>query len=319
MGSGRRLLALLPVIAAAAGAGCRAMGSGPCDSCGDNDVVNLDVWAAPEGDLFVAGYRAGQGLLRRFANGAWVPFYQGGFVLTSTWGTSAQDFFVLDMYDAMLHYRHGSWETWTFALPDAGPAIGQAWALWGTANDDLFVAGLSGIILHFDGVAWQPMTSPTTNGLKGMWGTTHDNVIAVGAQGTIVRYDGAAWSLVPSPTTAELNAVWGSSATDVFIVGDTAPGIAHVILHFDGNAVTVMHEGESGLRGIHGTGPDRVFAVGGTRGVDRDSGSVLRFDGATWRAQPVAVDQRLWDVWVNPDGSAILVGPGNTIVELPGG
>ena len=314
----RRLLALLPVLAAVASTGCHSSGSGNCDPCGDNYVVNADIWASPEGDLFVAGYRGQKGLLRRFDSGTWVPIYEGGHSLRAMWGTSSQDFFVLDLFATVLHYNHGTWETWTLSGPDGGPAIGQAWAMWGSANDDLFVAGTEGTILHFDGTSWAPMTTPTTTRLKGLWGSAHDNVMAVGDQGTILHFDGAVWFLVDSPTTAALNAVWGATADNVFIVGEVTPETSHIILHFDGGAVTTLHEGDKALLGIHGSGPDRVYAVGARRNESSVTGCAFRFDGTAWSEQPVGVGQFLWDVWVNPDGSYFVVGPEDTIVKRTG-
>ena len=314
----RRLVGLLSLLAAVLSAGCRSLLGENCDSCGDNWVVNVDIWASPEGDMFIAGYRGHQGLLRRFDNGAWVPVYEGGSSLRSMWGTSSQDFFVLDLNTTLLHYNHGAWEMWVLNGLDAGPAIGQAWTLWGSANHDLFVAGLGGTILHFDGTAWAPMSTPTTARLNALWGSAHDNIIAVGDQGTILHFDGVAWSLLPSPITADLNAVWGAAADDVFIVGEVTSEISHAILHFDGRTVTTMHEGDKALLGIHGTGPDRVYAVGAKRNSSSVTGGAFRFDGVTWKEQPVGVGQFLWDVWVNPDGSYIVVGPDDTIVKRTG-
>ncbi len=311
----RRLVELLSILVALALAGCS---TGRSCGCGDDWVVNADIWASPEGDLFIAGYRGHQGLLRRFDNGTWVPLYDGGQALTTMWGTSSQDFFLLDIYATVLHYDHGSWQTWNLAGHDGGVGMSQTSAMWGSANDDLFVAGWDGAIVHFDGTGWAPMASPTTSRLNGMWGSTRDNVIAVGDQGTILRFDGSVWSQVPSPTTAQLNAVWGAAPDDVFIAGEVTPEASHVILHFDGRTVTPMHEGDKTLLGLHGSGPDRVYAVGARRNDSSITGGAFRFDGSTWREEPVHVSQFLWDVWVNADGSYVVVGPDDTIVKRTG-
>ena len=300
-------------------AGCKS--SGNSCGCGDDYVVNADIWGAPEGDLFIAGYRGmTTGFVKRFENGTWTTIYEGGHSLTSLWGTSSEDFFVLDVaYPVVQHYSHGAWQSWYLGGSlDGGPGIREAWALWGTADDDLFVAGSDGVILHFDGISWQSMSTPTTARLSGLWGSAHDNIIAVGQQGTILHFDGTAWSIVPSPTTASLNAVWGASADNVFIVGEIELEISHVILHFDGVTASIMHQGEKGLLGINGTGPDRVYAVGAKRNGDGVSGGVFRFDGIRWTEVSVGVSQFLWDVWVNPDGSYIAVGPDDTIINRSG-
>jgi hypothetical protein len=184
--------------------------------------------------------------------------------------------------------------------------------------DDLFVAASGGVILHFDGLSWQTMSTPTSARLSGLWGSGHDNIIAVGDQGTILRFDGTAWSIVPSPTTASLNAVWGASANDVFIVGETTLEKSHVILHFDGTTVTVMHQGDKALLGLHGTDHNRVYAVGAKRNDSSVSGGIFRFDGVRWSEAPVGVSEFLWDVWVNPDGSIITVGPDDIIITRSG-
>lgn len=287
--------------------------------CGDDWIVNADIWGAPEGDLFIAGYRGMEtGLVKHFENGAWKTIFEGGHALSSLWGTSASDFFALDVsaIPVVWHYQGGTWSSSTLGGSfDSGPGHGQARALWGTANDDLFVAGADGLIMHFDGTSWQPMSTPTTARLSGLWGTAHDNIIAVGQQGTILHFDGTAWSLVPSPTTASLNAVWGSSADNVFIVGETELEVSHTILHFDGTTVGIMHEGDMALLGIHGTGPDRVYAVGAKRSGDGISGGVFRFDGVGWNKVSVGVSQFLWDVWVGSDGGYTIVGPDDTVVS----
>jgi len=314
-----RWLAAFLVVAAVSWTSCHSSNGSDCDPCGDDWVVNADIWGAPEGDLFVAGYRGHQGLLRRFDGSAWIPIYEGAVSFRSMWGTSAQDFYVLDLTAALLHFSSGGWEVTALAGGiDAGVPIAYAEALWGTDDDDLFVAGGGGMILHFDGVTWQPMPTPTTAALKGLWGSAHDDVLAVGDLGTILRFDGMAWSLIPSPTTADLTAVWGASADNVFIAGVVTSEVSHVILHFDGSNVTVMHEGDKALLGLHGAGPDCVYAVGAKRGSGGVSDGVFRFDGTRWHEGSAGVSQFLWDVWANPDGSYIAVGPDDTIARRSG-
>ncbi len=312
-----RLVGPLTLIAGATWAGCGSSVKGNCDPCGDNYVVNADIWGSPDGQMFIAGYRGFQGLLRRFDQGTWVPIYEGGGALMSMWGTSSEDFFLVDVQATVLHYDHGTWQTWALnSGADGGLTIGQAFALWGTANDDVFVAGAGGAILHFDGVAWLPMSTPTRARIKGLWGSSHDNVIAVGDEGTILRFNSGHWYLLPSPTTAQLNAVWGAAADNVLIVGEVIPEVSHVILRFDGQAVSVVHEGDKALLGIPGSAADRSYAVGARRNDSSISGGVFRYDGATWTEQSVHVGQFLWDVWVDPDGSYTLVGPEDTIVNM---
>jgi hypothetical protein len=316
----RRLL-VVAVAAQISAAGCDTIGGEGCDPCGDNFVVNADIWGSPDGELFIAGYRGQNGLVRRLEMGNWVTLYQGGYPLANIWGQSSQDFFVSGGFNGTTVQRclGGEWQAWDLgeSFRESEPNGGQGRALWGVASDDVFLAGSLGIILHFDGTSWQPMSSPTQARLTALWGTAHDNVLAVGEQGTVLRYDGTAWSILPTPTQANLRAVWGSSPDNVFIVGEVMSEVSHVILRFDGTSVTTVHEGETALLGIHGASADRVYAVGAKRTGDSISAGVFRFDGTSWSEQSIGVHEFLWDVWVNPDGSYTAVGPDDTIFQQP--
>jgi hypothetical protein len=292
-----------------------------CDPCGESYVVHADIWGSPEGDLLIAGYQGlSQGFVKRLENGTWVTLYEGSGPLTQIWGTSSEDFFVSGGGRATVgHYRAGSWEWLDLSdrlrLPGIGN--GQLRALWGTATDDVFLAGSLGVILHFDGITWTPMPSPTQVMLRALWGTAPNHVLAIGEQGTLLRYDGTTWSSVPTHTQANLNALWGSSSDHVFIVGEVTSEVSHIILHFDGTNVTTMHEGQKTLLGIHGSGPEQVYAVGAERTSDRINAGVFRFDGTRWNEEPINVQQFLWDVWVKPNGSYTAVGPNGTLVQRP--
>ncbi|MBI5479396.1 MAG: hypothetical protein HY906_11095 [Deltaproteobacteria bacterium] len=85
---------------------------------------------------------------------------------------------------------------------------------------------------------WSPMTSGTTQGLRGVWGSSATDVFAVGGSGTIRHYNGSAGSPMTSGTTQLLFVVWGSSATDVFAVGELG-----TILHYNGRAWSPMASG----------------------------------------------------------------------------
>jgi hypothetical protein len=180
------------------------------------------------------------------------------------------------------------------------------------------VVGTGGAIAHFDGSAWIPQQSPVEEDLHDVWGSADDDVFAVGTAGALLHFDGSTWSALElplePPKTATLNAVWGSSATDVFVVGETELEQSHVILHYDGVAFSVVHEGDRGLLGVHGAGPDRVVAVGGKRAGSGIEAEILEFDGSEWTHATTSAKMFLWDVWVDADGSGYtVVGPEDII------
>ena len=134
-------------------------------------------------------------------------------------------------------------------------------AVWGSGPDDVFAVGEAGTILHFDGERWQPMGSGTVEGLTGVWGSAPNSVLASSAlrSTTPLRYDGAAWRPVPCPPTGSgFAGVWGSSATDIYAVGG---------------------------------------ALGQVKCLGPCQGTVLHFDGASWRVVLSVDDERLQAVW----------------------
>jgi hypothetical protein len=96
------------------------------------------------------------------------------------------------------------------------------------------------------------------------------------------------WKLVhtASGSSTPYWAIWGSGPNDIFAVGRTSSGATGRITHFDGNVWSDMAlpTGTSQLWGVWGTGPKNVYAGGEANDISR---RLLRYDGLTWRAQPL--------------------------------
>ena len=126
---------------------------------------------------------------------------------------------------------------------------------------------------------WTPLTSITTQALKGLWGSSASNIWAVGAGGTMLRYNGVQWSSALSGTTLDLEDVWGTGPTDVWAVGGgfNTPG---VILHYNGSGWTqIMTPTVGTANAVWGTSPTNVYVAGGDGGT---SGYILHYNGSTW-------------------------------------
>ena len=114
---------------------------------------------------------------------------------------------------------------------------------------------------------WAPMTSGTTQTLRGIWGSSGSDIFAGGGR-TILHYSGpplSTWSSYSIPPQCvqihvgpivwacpSVNAIWGSSPTDVFAVGDYEN-----INHFNGITWSVQDYNPLGpwtwLHGIWGS------------------------------------------------------------------
>jgi hypothetical protein len=179
-------------------------------------------------------------------------------------------------------------------------------------DDHRFAVGDLGTVLHRvgddDATPWEVGGCETNLALWGVWGASADDVWTVGGDGfsrppVLCRFDGAAWSVVELPpltvVSRALFKVWGASADAVWAVGHRG-----LIVHFDGTQWIEQTSGTSlDLISLWGTGPDEILAVGG-----RSDSVLVRWDGASWRAEESFGAFGLNGVWMDQEGAATIVG-----------
>ncbi|HEX5060313.1 MAG TPA: hypothetical protein VFV99_13185 [Kofleriaceae bacterium] len=173
-----------------------------------------------------------------------------------------------------IYHRHaGVWE------PLIQPTGSVVWyrSIW-AGGGHVFAAGYDGSIAHFNGTSWDSAETGTLH-VNGIWGRSPTDVYAVGGKqgGQIFHFDGNGWTEMTIPTAGLLNGVFGIG-NDVFAVGD-----AGTILRLVGGSWTPMNVSAGGynLRGVWGSGPTDVFAVG-TPSADGPPGIALHYDGNQW-------------------------------------
>lgn len=174
--------------------------------------------------------------------------------------------------------------------------------------------------------------------LYGVWGSGPLDVIVVGSTGGIWKGNGSDWGLtvVGGLQGATLRAVWGSGKNDVFAVGDYAEGsgpdieYACVIEHFDGDiwwgmtrygtdrSLANLPRFQGHLRGIWGSGPADVFAVGTSSSL-YDPALVLHYDGLEWQQMTAEANGTLSAVWGSDRNHVFAVGGSGTILRYDGG
>jgi hypothetical protein len=116
----------------------------------------------------------------------------------------------------------------------------------------------------------------------------------------IERWDGTRWSIVDNPmatvTDAQLISVTALSARDVWATGMRPDGsgvLVPLMMHWNGTEWRVVEvptgSTPAALRGISGTGPNDVWAVGGQTlpGTNLAIPLVMHWDGTEWRAVEV--------------------------------
>ncbi len=101
------------------------------------------------------------------------------------------------------------------------------------------------------------------------------------------------------PAPHGLLTVFGTSAEDVWVAGEEG-----ALARFDGRGWRAFPAPSAApLRGLHGNGPNNVWAVG--------QHTILHFDGTAWVEVLREPEETLLDVWVSPRGEAWIAGHSN--------
>lgn len=209
---------------------------------------------------------------------------------TSMWGSSENDIYVgggKALGGCLYHYDGTGWSS--LSLSPFTPIV---FDIWGSSSNDVYVVGLVGRY-HYNGISWTQFSSSVG---QSIWGSSSSDVFA--GDTDIKRYDGSTWSTmtIPSMTSPSIRGIWGQSSSDVYAVGVLYDSNIGLILHYDGNAWSWFNTGiendKYDLYDIWGTGPDDLFAVGG-------SSKILHYDGASWEPMNAGLSYYDWiyDVW----------------------
>lgn len=197
---------------------------------------------------------------------------------------------------------------WEDVPPPAGWR-GAVWWSWSASPDDVWVVGERGQIARgpLDQLVLRTDVETSTQTVfYGVWGSAPDDVWIVGgasrgpsgSTGTILRWDGTRLSQVrPTETasiadTVALFKVWGSGRDDVMVVGASGLAIAWDGVRWDKTNTRTSFQ----LTTVHGRGPYEKYVVGGL-----SQGTVLRFDGFSWREIGPAFAPPLSAVWAAED------------------
>jgi hypothetical protein len=210
--------------------------------------------------------------------------------------------------------------TWEVQHREPGGALVSVWA---SGPTDVWAVGGQvdrGLVLHGDGASWTAVQTGAPSFLWWAYGFSPSDIYAVGEEGLILHYDGASWERVESGTTRHLYGVWGSSADDVWIVGGDPlePGGA-VVLRGAGRTFQIAADlpaelAPSALFKAYGFAADDVVLVG-------SAGTVLRWDGASWRRDATPTDQPLFSLWGRGRDDIYAVGGSGvgTVLHFDGG
>jgi len=222
---------------------------------GFTEVDFLAVWGASAADVYAVGaYFTGIdfGLIAHYDGTSWSKVTldaEEARVLLDVHGTSAQSIYAVGYID-----------TDDFLRRHASRASSRR-TQTATARSRRAQSTIA-IILHYDGTRWTELVPSGGENLflSSVWSSAPDDVFAVGEigeSGAVYHFDGTTWSPMPVPPVQRLTSVWGTSRSDVYAAG---PGS---ILHYDGQAWTVVQTTNGFLAGVWASSAPEAFVVGG--------------------------------------------------------
>ncbi len=216
--------------------------------------------------------------------------------------------------------------------PDCDYLVG----VWGITSSNVFAVTSCGDLIRYDGSQWVsegpiPMHSPdgVEPYLRDIWGTSSD-LFVLGSvnwhEHCVFRRSGGRWTQETiDGHDGSYSGIWGSSSRDIFAVGGCDIGIVN---HYDGASWSPDFDpafSTGYLCDVWGSSGSDVFAVGWGESWDpytdywKYYGSILHYDGATWRAMAAPADAAgLNAVWGNSGSDVFAVGEWGTILHYDG-
>ncbi|MCA9573283.1 MAG: hypothetical protein KC656_35850, partial [Myxococcales bacterium] len=238
----------------------------------------------------------------------------GDGYLSSVWGTSDDDVWVVGGDDDGASVRHKVGDDWTRPEPPDVPLL--VW-VHGFGPDDVWSVGLDGTVVHWDGTSWEQLPAPTDQDLWGVFGHTPDELWIVGGTvggGRPVLFRLAGGTFEEVEITSDLNPrqaralfkVWGTGDT-TWIVGGNG-----TILRKQGAGDWAFVSPGAGATedwvSLWGTSGDRITVVGG-----RTRAQVGVWDGSAWTTTVHDDVPGLNAVWSGRADEAIVGGVGGWV------
>jgi hypothetical protein len=262
-----------------------------CDTCKDTthhcDTCNVDTTHHPTpNDTTSHNFRWSQSTI------------SGEGILTGCWVFGTQNIYVVG--GAVWKWDGVKWTDVSPAYNGSLSGELSGSTMFAFSEKDYWLT-YGGLIFHSDGRTAVPysFSSSTISGpLHSSWGTSSANMYSVGDGGTILHFDGTNWTRMVSGTTLDIKTIWGTSSQNIWACGYAPRTAASVLLHYDGNAWSMLNLGSIGDIGPGHQGLDAVWtcdSAGHT--VTIASGSLLfrQTDAGHWRSDSGMIKNRLGD------------------------
>ncbi len=187
------------------------------------------------------------------------------------------------------------------------PHGGTIQSVWPDGPEDAWGSVL-GAVVHFDGArtSLYPSGAPLA-GFEALYGPTPSVLYSASLLGVARRVDGGDWSAPQPIMSVGPRTIHGTAADDIWVGGEG--GIAH----FDGSAWTMSHAvmAPESITALFARSTDDVWAASSL-------GTVLRFDGETWREIDAPGTDPVTGMWAASADETWLTTSGGTVLHDTG-
>jgi hypothetical protein len=177
----------------------------------------IDVWGTAVDDIWELEYVLTGYVARHYTGSSWVTVSPNanGPALYSTWGSSAEDTWIVGAAGTVLHWD-GT------ALTTVKPLVAtDLRSVWGTGPDDVWAVG-SDVIIHWDGAEWTKSWTGPPLGLVSVWSSDPQHAWAVGQKGALMHWNGQSWGASGIVAPQNAAAISVPAQNDGWIVGPGA-------------------------------------------------------------------------------------------------
>lgn len=247
---------------------------------------------------------------------------------SAVWGSAPDDVWACGSEGTIVHYD-GKEMTLVPSNTDV-----RLLAVHGTAPDDVWFVGEMGTTLHWDGSTMTEVSHVADSTLLGVWANGREDVWTIGFYPQdrigLVRHwtGGDVWDELLVGPAQSLWEIWSSGPGDIWVVG-TNIDLTGLVLHAQGEDVSVLQFDGDPLRGVWGTSADDVWvlpyetpiqhwdgsefetsdssldnAMLGMWGAESDDvwavglqGTILHYDGSDWQRSETGITDTLWSVY----------------------
>jgi hypothetical protein len=258
----------------------------------------LDVWSSGPTEAFAVG---SSGAILRYDGTAVTNMSLPG-VTNSLYGVSGSpgNVYAVGSNGTVLRFDGSAWADIGAQAATEYTTLQDVWVSGATA----VAVGYGGRIYKITGTNVEPMTSGTSETLRGVWGSSLTDVFAVGEDGTILHCDGTNWTAMdPGGIEDDFKHVGGSASNDVYALGEKG-----FLVHYDGSSWKRVYSPMGANTGTMGVlGPKDLFVV--------DYSAIYRYDGANWTGFPPLCWAPLYGLAGSGPSSAFAVGYNGVILR----